>query len=104
MAHAELIDRDWNLAIEQLGGAGLLEAEARETKAFERPREVKCAVDLLRFIFAYCLGKFGLRLTAAWADGIGLAGISNVARLGRLRNAVPWLERIAARLMAAPSR
>lgn len=100
MAHAELIDRDWNLAIEQLGGAGLLEAEARETKAFERPREVKCAVDLLRFIFAYCLGKFGLRLTAAWADGIGLASISNVALLGRLRNAVPWLERIAARLMA----
>jgi Transposase DDE domain len=100
MEHAELIDRDWHRAIEQLGGAALLEAEARETKAFERPREVKCAVDLLRFIFAYCLGKFGLRLTAAWADGIGLASISNVALLGRLRNAVPWLERIAARLMA----
>lgn len=100
MAHAELIDADWNGAVEQLGGAELLEAEARETKAFERPREIKCAVDLLRFIFAYCLGKWGLRLTAAWADGIGLASVSNVALLGRLRNAVPWLERIAARLLA----
>ena len=100
MAHADLLDRDWSLAVEQLGGAALLEAEAREARAFERPREIKCAVDLLRFIFAYCLGKFGLRLTAAWADGIGLASISNVALLGRLRNAVPWLERIAARLMA----
>ena len=100
MAHAKLIDADWSGTVEQLGGAGLLEAEARETKAFERPREIKCAVDLLRFIFAYCLGKWGLRLTAAWADGIGLASISNVALLGRLRNAVPWLERIAARLLA----
>lgn len=100
MAHAELIDADWNGAVERLGGAELLEAEARETTAFERPREIKCAVDLLRFIFAYCLGKWGLRLTAAWADGIGLASISNVALLGRLRNAVPWLERIAARLLA----
>jgi hypothetical protein len=92
-------DADWRGIVEQLGGAGLLEQEARDTKAFERPREVKCAVDLLRFIFAYCLGKWGLRLTAAWAEGIGLASISNVALLGRLRNAVPWLERIAARLI-----
>ena len=99
MAHAKLIDADWSGTVELLGGARLLEAEARETKAFERPREIKCAVDVLRFVFACCLGKWGLRLTAAWADGIGLASISNVALLGRLRNAVPWLERIAARLM-----
>ena len=52
MAHAELIEGGWDGAVEQLGGAELLEAEARETKAFERPREIKCAVDLLRFIFA----------------------------------------------------
>jgi len=44
----------------------------------------------------------GLRLTAAWAEGIGLASLSNVALLGRLRNAVPWLERIVARLLAGP--
>ena len=100
MAHTEQIDTDWNDAVELLGGAVLLEAEARETKAFVRPRQIMCAVDLLRFIFAYCLGKWGLRLTAAWGDGIGLASISNVALLGRLRNAVPWLERIAARLLA----
>ena len=78
----------------------MLEAEARETKAFVRPRQIKCGVDLLRFILAYCLGKWGLRLTAAWAEGIGLASVSNVALLGRLRNAVPWLERIAGRLLS----
>ncbi len=100
MAHAALIQTHWNETVEQLGGAGLLEAEARETKAFLRARGIKLAVDLLQFVLAYCLGKLGLRLTAAWADGIGLASISNVALLGRLRNAAPWLERIAARLMA----
>jgi len=100
MSHTEPNDTDWNDAVELLGGAVLLEGEARETRAFVRPREITCAVDLLRFIFAYCLGKWGLRLTAAWGDGIGLASISNVALLSRLRNAVPWLERIAARLLA----
>jgi hypothetical protein len=51
-------------------------------------------VDLLRLILAYCLGERGLRLTAAWAETIGLASLSNVALLGRLRNAVPWLQSI----------
>lgn len=100
MAHAELTEAGWDSTVGQLGGADLLEAEARETGAFVRPREIRCAVDLLRFMLAYCLGKWGLRLTAAWAEGIGLASVSNVALLGRLRNAVPWLERIAARLLA----
>jgi hypothetical protein len=100
MAHASSIDTQWDGTVERFGGRELLEAEARETKAFERARKIECGVDLLRFVFAYCLGKWGLRLTAAWADGIGLASISNVALLGRLRKALPWLERIAARLLA----
>lgn len=78
----------------------MLEQEARATGAFRRPREVRCGVDLLRLVLAYCLGVMGLRLTAAWAEAIRLASLSNVAVLGRLRNAVPWLERILARLLA----
>jgi hypothetical protein len=58
-------------------------------------------VDLLRLILAYCLGHRGLRLTAAWAEAVGLASLSNVALLGRLRNAGPWLETILARLLGA---
>ena len=77
-----------------------MEAEARASGAFRRPREVKCAVDQLRLAFVYCLSLMGLRLTAAWAEGIGLASLSNVALLGRLRSTVPWLERIVARLLA----
>lgn len=100
MTHTELTGSDWGGTVEHLGGTGLLEREARATGAFRRPREVKCGVDLLRLILAYCLGVMGLRLTAAWAETIGLASLSNVALLGRLRNAVPWLESILARLLA----
>ena len=49
---------------------------------------------------AYCLGHKGLRYIAAWSEGIGIASLSNVALLGRLRNMLPWLEKIAARLLA----
>lgn len=100
MTHARLAGSDWTGTVDHLGGAEVLEQEARATGAFVRPREVRCAVDLLRLILAYCLGERGLRLTAAWAEAIGLASLSNVALLGRLRNAVPWLESILARLLA----
>ena len=100
MAHGDLTGSDWTATVDRLGGAQALEEEARETGAFERPRKVTCAVDQLRLTLAYCLGLAGLRLTVAWAAGIGLADISNVALLGRLRRMVPWLERIVARLLA----
>src|SRR5215813_15134564 len=66
-----------------------------------RAREVKCAVDLLRLTLAYCLGSMGLRLTAAWAEASGLAILSNVALLQRLRNMVAWLEVLVARLLSS---
>jgi hypothetical protein len=100
MTHAELAGSEWSGTVDRLGGAGVLEQEARATRAFRRPREVRSGVDLLRLILAYCLSDRGLRLTAAWAEAIGLASLSNVALLGRLRNAVPWLESILARLLA----
>lgn len=99
MAQIDLTGTHWDSTVERLGGAVALEREARATRAFVKPREVKCAVDLLRLTLAYCLGDMGLRLTAAWAQGIGLANLSNVALLGRLRNVVPWLEGIVAHLL-----
>ena len=100
MTHENLTATEWDGTVERLGGAAVLEREARETLAFQRPREVKSGVDLLRLVLAYCLGLTGLRLTAAWAEGIGLASLSNVALLGRLRNCSAWLEVIVARLLA----
>ena len=89
--------KDFDTIVDQLGGAARLEAEARATGAFQRAREVKCAVDMLRLVLAYCLGPEGLRLTAAWAEAVGLVAISNVAVLQRVRNCVPWLEVLVAR-------
>ena len=71
MTQAELTGSDWGDTLARLGGVQTLEQEARSTRAFLRPREVKCGVDLLRLILAYCLGSMGLRLTAAWAETIG---------------------------------
>ena len=77
----------------------MLEQEAREFGAFERARKIKCAVDQLRLVLAYCWGTRGLRLTAAWAEAMGLASLSNVALLKRLRNSADWLERLVCRLI-----
>lgn len=87
--------------VARLGGAAELEATARETKAFLRPREVTNAVDLLRLILAYCLGERGLRSTAAWATSVGLVDISNVALLYRLRQCGDWLAMLVGQMLAA---
>src|SRR3954467_4499627 len=43
----------------------------------------------------------GLRLTAAWGAALGLADVSNVALLGRLRNMEPWLARLVGETLQA---
>jgi hypothetical protein len=103
MTHESLLDRDWLASIARFGGAEQLETEARQTGAFRRARAIKCGVDLLRLTLAYCLGTMGLRLTAAWAEAVGLASLSNVAVLKRLRHMAPWLEILVARLLAEPA-
>ena len=61
-------------------------------------------MDQLRLVLAYCWGTRGLRLTAAWAEAIGLASLSNVALLKRLCHSADWLERLVGRLIGAGSR
>src|SRR5882757_314708 len=47
MRHESLVNEDWTNVVARLGGADLLNATARETRAFLRPREITNAVDLL---------------------------------------------------------
>src|SRR5215510_2107470 len=101
MNRESLSNADWLRAVDRLGGAELLEEEAREFGAFQKARKIKSAVDQLRLVLAYCWGTRGLRLTAAWAEAIGLASLSNVAILKRLRKSVDWLERLVGRLIGA---
>lgn len=99
MRHESLLNSDWHSVVRRLGGAKSLEASARRNGAFSRARAVRCGVDLLRLALAYCLSHAGLRTTAAWAEGAGLARLSNVALLGRLRNMAPWLETLVGDLL-----
>lgn len=100
MTHESLLNEDWTRTVDQLGGAEVLSTTARETKAFLRPREIKSAIDLLRLTLAYCLGEGGLRSTAAWAAAVGLADISNVALLYRLRHCGDWFAALIGRIVA----
>jgi hypothetical protein len=99
MRHESLINEDWDWTVERLGGVASLSASARATKAFVRARAVRSPVDLLRLTLAYCLGHVGLRMTAAWAQAMGLAGLSDVALLDRLRHTGEWLSHVIARLL-----
>jgi hypothetical protein len=105
MTGESLNNRDWQGIVEKLGGAEYLAKSARETKAFQRPRTIKSALDLLRIILAYCLSHTGLRSTSAWASAVGLAQLSNVALLQRLRRSGDWLALLVGQALArhAPS-
>lgn len=99
MIDESLFDEGWSETIELLGGAALIAQSAKETKAFQRPRGVRSAVDLLRLVLAYSLGKLGMRGVVAWAAAVGIAEISDVALLGRLRNCGPWLQQLTGQLL-----
>jgi len=99
MTHESLLNELWQTTLSRLGGVAAIDASARERRAFLRPREVKSATDLLRLILAYCLGGMGLRSTSAWAASVGLADLSNVALLQRLRNSGAWMEHLVGQLL-----
>jgi Transposase DDE domain len=101
MTRESLASDDWGNVVARLGGAAVLAQSAREKKAFLRARGIASAVDLLRLILAYCLGERGLRSTAAWASATGLADISNVAVLKRLRGCGDWLALLVGEALAA---
>ncbi|MBP2447535.1 hypothetical protein [Rhizobium leguminosarum] len=91
---------DWDDLVERLGSAEELEASAREAGALLRKRQVGGAADLLRLCFAYVLGGFSLRTLAAWADQRGLASMSDVAMLKRLKASADWVGYLVSELLA----
>lgn len=93
--------QDWTRIVEALGGSEALDASARETKAFQRPHGIRTATDMLRLVLSYCLSEGGLRSTAARAAATGLADISNVALLLRLRQCGDWFALLISRLLAS---
>jgi hypothetical protein len=101
MWHESLLNELWQSSLARLGGEVVIETSARELGAFQRARAVGCATDLLRLILAYCLGDMGLRTTSAWASSVGLAELSSVALLKRLRKCRAWMEYLVSALLGA---
>ncbi len=101
MTYETLLDEDFETVINRLGGEAYIGESARETHAFRRGRGIKTALALLRLMLGYCLGGKGLRLTAAWAASLGLADVSNVALLYRLRLCGDWFAKLVGNALSA---
>jgi hypothetical protein len=89
---------DWPLLLTLLPAD--LEASAKETGALQRKRGVPSAQALLRLAFAYAYAGLSLRATATWARKTGVAFLSDVALLQRLRRAATWAGRLLAQQLA----
>jgi len=64
--------------------------------AMLRRREISSAQDYLRLCMAYSICDMSFRQAAAWATATGLADISDVAVMKRLRAAPDWLGAVIA--------
>jgi hypothetical protein len=100
MTYADFDSTGWSRIVALLGGEEALTSSARDHKAFVRPREVKCASDVLRLAFLYGPGGHSLRSVAAMASAAGLADVSDVAVLDRLKRAADWLQSLCRERLA----
>jgi len=87
---------EWGL-IERLLPSGWREA-AREQKAFQRARYLTDPGPLLRLLLYHAVNDGGLRETVAQARASGVAEMSQVALLKRMRTSGPWLAWLGAGL------
>jgi len=77
-----------------------LETSAKERGALRRKRGVPSAQALLHLAFVYAYVGRSLRATAAWAAATGVAQLSDVALLKRLRGAADWCGHLLAQQLA----
>jgi Transposase DDE domain len=87
------LEEDWTL-VESLLPQGW-QAKARELGALRRTRGVSDAGVLLRVLLIHLAHGHGLRTTSALARQSGLAQLSDVALLKRLRGCADWFEWMA---------
>lgn len=90
----EAIEYNWPYLLTFLPSEPELERTARAFGAIKRKRKIDSAAQLLRLALAYAVCGMSLRNTAAWAELLGLASLSNVALFKRLRVADAWLGHI----------
>lgn len=73
---------------------------ARSSGALQRARQVRNADVLLRLVFLYAASGLSLQHAATRATTAGLARLSSVALMKRMRSAGPWLRALAERVFA----
>lgn len=99
------LEEDWPI-VEKLLPEGW-QAKARELGALRRGRDIKDAATLLRIMLIHLADGCGLRETAVRARLSGLAQVSDVAILKRLKGCGAWFEwmvrQIQRRLIQAPA-
>ena len=100
MKTASEFSGSWSDVVGAISSVADLEATARSTKAFVRPRAVRSAADLLRLALMYAADGYSLRGVSAEAAMLDIAQISDVAVLNRLRNCGDWLALLLERLLA----
>lgn len=76
-----------------------LEALARQTGSFRRPRGVRSGTDLLRLALAWGPGGYSMQRVAAWAGERGIATLTHDALIQRLHAAVPYLQAVIRQLL-----
>jgi hypothetical protein len=89
----------WDGIALRLGSGEELECSARAFGALSRRREIRDAATLLRLCLAYGCG-LSLRETSAWARIAGIATLSDVAILNRIRGSADWLSHLAGSVVA----
>ncbi|MEL6061947.1 MULTISPECIES: IS4 family transposase [unclassified Methylobacterium] len=75
-----------------------IEALARQTKAFQRPRGIRSGTDLLRLALAWACGP-SMQHVAAWAGAHGIAALTDEALSQRLHRTGPFLEALSQQLL-----
>lgn len=97
---AGVLHEDWRLVESLLPGEWM--EMARELGAFQRARGIVDARALLQVMLIHLAEGCSLRDTAARASLAGIANVSDVALLKRLRSCGPWFEWLVQRLYSAP--
>jgi hypothetical protein len=100
MDYLSVLSGQWESLLGMLPRGFDLEETLRQSGGLVRRRGIRSAVILLRLALVYSLCGLSLRATAAWAQTQGLAQISDVALLKRLRNAAPWISQLLAAKLA----
>jgi hypothetical protein len=94
MKNTAIIQEEWARVLQFFPGD--FESGCYEKLAIIRRREVSAPQDLLRLCLAYGMCDMPFRQIAAWATAVGIAEISDVAVMKRLRGAEAWLGHLVA--------